>query len=230
MRILLIDDNHDLVDVLQMILESENHQADCAYDYDTAMNQINKNQYDILFIDAKLPHHNGFDIFQSYRELGGKARVVIMTAFRCEQLIDYLVSPQRINLIHNPDNLDIINPDGSSMVQIVISDNNQKLQKNVADNDSSHYTLMRNNEDLNKIGNNPSHIVISTTLTVMENILLIYQSHKINPHNHYTLLVDSKQYKHPLREFLSCGCLLKPFEPEEMIYILNLIRTSALEA
>lgn len=230
MRILLVDDNHDLVDVLQMILETENHQADCAYDYDMAINQLNKNQYDILFIDAKLPRHNGFDIFQAYREMGGKGRVVIMTAFRCEQLIDYLVSPQMINLIHNPDNLDVLGPDVSSRVQIVISDNYQELEQDLADNDSRHYKLIHNNDDLHTIENTPAHIFISTTLTVMENILFIYQSHKINPHNNYTLLIDGKQYKHPLKEFLSCGCLLKPFEPEYMLNILNQINTSALEA
>ena len=229
MRILLIDDNRDLVDVLQMILEAETYEADCAYDYDTAINQLKTKQYDILFIDAKLPLQNGFDIFQAYRQMGGKGRVVIMTAFRCEQLVEYLISPQMISLIRNPNKLDTMSPDGSTQVQIVISDHRHELEQHLSGSDNNDYKLIHSDADLDE-HNLPSHIFISTALTVMENILLIYKCHKLSPGNHYTLLVDSSQHKQPLKEFLSCGCLLKPFEPEDMLAILNQINPSALES
>lgn len=227
MRVLLIDDNHDLVDVLQMILETEAYEADCAYDYDTAIELLETKNYDVLFIDAKLPQHNGFDIFHRYRNIGGKGRIVIMTAFRCEQLIDYLISPERISLIHKSDKLDIPKPDGSTMVQLVISDKPKEMEQHLVESDSRNYKIIHGDVYLDQNENIPTHIIINTSLTVMENILLIYRFHKTLPGNHYSLLVDDSQYKHPFKEFSSCGCLLKPFEPEDMLNILEQISISS---
>lgn len=222
MRLLLIDDNKDLIEGLQVILETEDYDVDYSHDYDSAITLLEKNQYDILFIDAKLPEKNGFDIFYHYRNLGGKGKVVIMSAFRCEQLIDHLISPTNINIIHEPNEIEFQGCSADTTVQIVISERCKELVHQLSISGDDNYVVI--DTDVVPVESNENtHFVIHTPLEVMENILLMYILHQTHLARHYTLLVDSSQHKYPLKEFLSCGCLLKPFEPDDMLDIVKQI-------
>lgn len=222
MRLLLIDDNQDLIEGLQMILETDGYDVDCSHDYDSALILLEKNQYDILFIDAKLPKKNGFDIFCHYRNMGGKGKVVIMSAFRCEQLIDYLISPKNINIIHEPNEIESHWDSADTTVQIILSERCKELVHQLSISGDDKYILIDTDVAPGESNEN-THFVIHTPLEVMENILLMYILHQTHLTSHYTLLVDSSHYKTPLKEFLSCGCLLKPFEPDELLDIVRQI-------
>lgn len=220
MRLLLIDDNQDLIEGLQMILETEGYDVDCSHDYDSTLTLLEKKQYDILFIDAKLPKKNGFDIFHAYRNMGGNGKVAIMSAFRCEQLIDHLISPTSINIIHEPNEIEIQRYSADTTVQIVLSKRCKELVHQLSISGDDNYVVL-DTDVVPVVSNEKAHFVIHTPLEVMENILLMYILHQTHLTRHYTLLVDSSQYKYPLKEFLSCGCLLKPFEPDDMLDIIK---------
>ncbi len=70
----MVDDNEDLIDATLLILEADDYSVDSCYDYDSAINLIEQKEYDILFIDGKLPDHSGLDIFAAYRDINKKGR------------------------------------------------------------------------------------------------------------------------------------------------------------
>lgn len=221
MRLLLIDDNKDLIDGLQAILELEDYEVDTSYNYQSALDLINKNNYDVIFIDGKLDNHNGFEIFDIYRQTGGQSEVVIMSAYRCEQIIDFLVSPEQIQIIHEPDKVRFNDTTGSLVVNIILSKKCPELVQQATNNSSNAYTLIQSANDLNKLEPDAVEILIHTDLKVMENILLLYRIFRSHGDKRFTLLVDSSKNSIPLKEFSSCGCLLKPFEPEDMIDVIK---------
>jgi len=68
MKILIADDNEPLHNLLSIIIHSIGYETDSAYDGKEALEKVKANQYDILFIDYKMPEINGFDVARRLRE------------------------------------------------------------------------------------------------------------------------------------------------------------------
>lgn len=220
MRILLIDDNKDLIDGLQQILEHHDYVVDCCYDANSALKQILIHDYDILFIDGKLPGGNGFDVYNEYARLKKQGKVIIMTAYRTEQLIDYLLSPDEVSIIHQPEAIAMDTAETDSFTHIIITNNRSALLEQLPDPCQHHYTLLSDNTDTIE-NTDTNHVIINTQSDVMGKILTMYRLYKTFKLRKFSLLVDYNLSKLPLKEFSSCGCLLKPFEPDAMLKIIS---------
>jgi two-component system, OmpR family, lantibiotic biosynthesis response regulator NisR/SpaR len=66
-RILIVDDNADIVSFIRDYFIAENYEVLCAYDVAQALRQI-KLVPDIVLLDVNLPDGNGFDFCESVRE------------------------------------------------------------------------------------------------------------------------------------------------------------------
>ena len=105
MRILMVDDEAELVDPLGQLLRREGYQVDVAYDGDGAMAYLQRatqQGYDLVILDWMLPGRSGLEICQSLRAQGDPTPVLFLTARdtvddRVEGLDagadDYLVKP-----------------------------------------------------------------------------------------------------------------------------------------
>ncbi|WP_035985498.1 two-component system response regulator RppA [Leptolyngbya sp. KIOST-1] len=80
MRILLAEDNPDQLEPMQTALEQQNHIVDAAADGTTADWLCGTNTYDLLILDWMLPGLSGLDLCRRYRQRGGKAPVLMLTA------------------------------------------------------------------------------------------------------------------------------------------------------
>lgn len=130
MRILLVDDEVELIDPLSRVLTREGYQVDVAYDGATGTQLASTGGYDLLILDWMLPHRSGLEICQQLRRNGDLTPVLFLTAKdtlddRVQGLDagadDYLVKPfelrellarvrarvrrspiQEVNLVTNP--------------------------------------------------------------------------------------------------------------------------------
>jgi len=82
MRILLVEDEHDIRSFLLRSLEEAGYQVDAAPDGKTAEALAQENLYDALIVDLGLPDQDGFSLIQRLREIGVKAPVLILSARR----------------------------------------------------------------------------------------------------------------------------------------------------
>lgn len=80
MRILLVDDEVELIDPLSRALTREGYQVDVAYDGVTGMHLASTGGYDLLILDWMLPHRSGLEICQQLRRDGDLTPVLFLTA------------------------------------------------------------------------------------------------------------------------------------------------------
>jgi DNA-binding response OmpR family regulator len=61
-RVLLVDDEQDIVDTIKYSLELRGFDVEVAYDGLTALNMARTGNYSVLVLDVMLPGKNGYDV------------------------------------------------------------------------------------------------------------------------------------------------------------------------
>jgi DNA-binding response OmpR family regulator len=82
MRLLLVEDEHDIQAFLRRSLEEAGYQVDAASNGATAERLATENGYDILLVDLGLPDCDGISLILRLRQIGVKAPVLILSARR----------------------------------------------------------------------------------------------------------------------------------------------------
>ncbi|MBA3582262.1 MAG: response regulator transcription factor [Gammaproteobacteria bacterium] len=81
MKILIVEDNRDILENICAYLESQAHVVDVAADGNTAMHLLGKETYDVIVLDILLPGVNGIEICRRLREdLHNATPVIMLTA------------------------------------------------------------------------------------------------------------------------------------------------------
>jgi len=82
MKILLIDDNEDLLDLCDAVLSSEGHEYTGIDNGKEGLKLIRNQQFDIVFLDLSMPEFSGNDVIDALVKDGimNKQKVVIFTA------------------------------------------------------------------------------------------------------------------------------------------------------
>lgn len=102
MRILIVEDEIDLLHALQKGLKNEGYAVDVTSDGEEALEFLSYNAYDLIVLDLNLPNVDGYTILSKVREKDAVTRVIIVSANReIEDRIkgldlganDYLVKP-----------------------------------------------------------------------------------------------------------------------------------------
>src|SRR5271154_3997539 len=79
-KILLVEDDPDLSDLLVDSLENEWHTIERALDGEEALHLLRYAHYELLILDWGLPGLTGNEMLKQYRHLGGTAGVIMLTA------------------------------------------------------------------------------------------------------------------------------------------------------
>lgn len=80
MRLLLVEDDHELVNALLKPLKQAGYVIDVAEDGIEGEYLGNENIYDIAILDLGLPKRNGLEVLKNWRDAGNKLPVIILTA------------------------------------------------------------------------------------------------------------------------------------------------------
>jgi len=80
MRLLLIEDNYDLVSILKKDLEKAGFSVDVAYDGIEGEFMGNEGIYEFVILDLGLPKRNGITVLQNWRANRNNVPVLILTA------------------------------------------------------------------------------------------------------------------------------------------------------
>ncbi len=78
-RILIVDDEQNIVNVLREYAEFEGFLVDCSFDGEQALNRFEKQNYDCVLIDVMMPNLNGFDTVKAMKEIKDTP-IIIMSA------------------------------------------------------------------------------------------------------------------------------------------------------
>ena len=80
-RILVVDDEASMREVLQILLERDAYQVDCAENGAVALQYLHENDYDLLISDIKMPRMSGIELLRQLRAEEQDLTVLMMTAF-----------------------------------------------------------------------------------------------------------------------------------------------------
>lgn len=67
-KVLVVDDEHDIADLLEVYLQNENYIVYKFYSAREALDCIENQEVDLAILDIMLPDVNGFSICQKIRE------------------------------------------------------------------------------------------------------------------------------------------------------------------
>ncbi len=80
MRILVVEDEFKLADVIASRLKKEKYEVDISTDGEDGLYNAESGIYDLIILDVMLPKMNGFEILSEIREEGITSKVIMLTA------------------------------------------------------------------------------------------------------------------------------------------------------
>ena len=79
-RVLIVEDEKSIVDIVKFNLEKEGCAVLTAYDGEAGLEAARKGNPDLILLDVMLPKMNGFDVCRILRAEGSNVPVIILTA------------------------------------------------------------------------------------------------------------------------------------------------------
>lgn len=80
-RILVVDDDRNIVQVVRTRLQSENFGVDVAFSGPEALKRWEKNHYDVMITDMKMPEMDGVELMKRVQAVNGNVQTIILTAY-----------------------------------------------------------------------------------------------------------------------------------------------------
>ncbi|MCQ9206218.1 MAG: response regulator [Omnitrophica bacterium] len=109
-KILIVDDERVIRDLLERLLKGSGHEAISAEDGETALNLIKTENFDLILLDLKLPGIDGVKILKEIKKLNKKLTVILISAYLTDDIIkqtselgvvDYVKKPFDIYRVKN---------------------------------------------------------------------------------------------------------------------------------
>ena len=102
-KVLVLDDEPDICDVLREVLEMEGFDVSTATHSERAMELARANPFDIAVLDVILKNDiNGVEVFKKLKSFSPDTKTVIMTAFSVQSLLDEAISEGAVATLRKP--------------------------------------------------------------------------------------------------------------------------------
>jgi two-component system copper resistance phosphate regulon response regulator CusR len=137
MKILLIEDTHDLISVIVRGLNEANMEVSVAVDGLTGLEMAVNHHFDLIILDIMLPGMNGIQVCRELRKLNTTVPILMLTALATTENIvtgldsgadDYMVKPfkfaeleARIRTLARRSNRDVVLSDVISVLDLEIN-------------------------------------------------------------------------------------------------------------
>ena len=79
-KVLIVDDEKSISDILAYNLKKEDYETVCAYDGQEALSMARSENPDLILLDIMLPYLDGFEVCRTLREEGDNVPIIMLTA------------------------------------------------------------------------------------------------------------------------------------------------------
>jgi two-component system, OmpR family, response regulator ChvI len=80
-KILLVDDESDVVSTFQMILEMNGFEVEAYTSPISALSNFRLDEFGLLILDIRMPVMNGFELFKKIKEIDNRVQACFVTAY-----------------------------------------------------------------------------------------------------------------------------------------------------
>ncbi len=101
-RILVVDDDQAMLDVLKEILTSRGHEVVTAVDGQEAIELLQTERFDLIITDIVMPRKNGVDVLNRAREIDPRYPVIVITGNPSEETTEKLIRVGAYEFIVKP--------------------------------------------------------------------------------------------------------------------------------
>jgi len=236
LRILLVDDNRDLIESFADVLEDEGHEVTLAYNGEEAVAAYASGAFDLTFMDIKLPGMNGFQAFGKLRKFDPGARVVMMTGYRIEQLLEEAIEDGAVAILRNPFSVeqvfDLVQEIERAGIILVAGDDPdfcEGIEQFLGENGYRVLVARTGREAVETVAaSRVDVLVLDLRLPVLDG-LGVYLELKGRGREVPTIIVtgyrdEEQESIDTLRSLSVTGCLFKPFHAEELLAGIERLR------
>ena len=107
-NILVVDDEPIVRDFFKDVALSLGGNVETAEDGDVAVEKCKSRHFDIIFMDMRMPHMNGLDACKTILNLDPSTKVVMMSGYSDDGLMDEAISSGAIAKLAKPFELKVI--------------------------------------------------------------------------------------------------------------------------
>lgn len=107
-KILIVEDEKSMREVLKILLEGEHHKIATASDGLEGLSYLDKDIFDLVITDIKMPKANGFDVLKKVKEISPDTIVIMITAYANKETAIEAMKLGAYDYISKPFNIDEI--------------------------------------------------------------------------------------------------------------------------
>jgi DNA-binding NtrC family response regulator len=104
--ILVVDDNIAMAKTMSFILEGKGYSVMKANDGPESIKKIQNHDFDIIFLDIKMPLMNGVETYKRIKKIKPDLMVVMMTAYAVEDLVQEALEEGVFEIMYKPLDID----------------------------------------------------------------------------------------------------------------------------
>ncbi len=119
-NVLVVDDQIGMLETFTDILEDKGFSVATAEDGFQAIRKVKEQQFDIIFMDIKMPGINGVQTFREIKKINPKASVIMMTAYSVEDLVKEAIEEGAYTVIYKPFDMDKVIQTIEKVLQTVL--------------------------------------------------------------------------------------------------------------
>lgn len=101
-RILVVDDDKDFADVFSDILKTNHYDSQSCYSGQDAVNLVKKNDFDVLFVDIRMPKMDGVQTLIEVIKIKPSTTVIMMTGFSVDEMVHKALEEKASDIIYKP--------------------------------------------------------------------------------------------------------------------------------
>lgn len=101
-KVLIVDDNVEMCDTISDILIEKSYSVSTVNTGYKAIELIEKINFDIIILDILMPGINGVITFKKIKQINPLAKVIMMTAYPLDKLIDIALDEGVFGIIYKP--------------------------------------------------------------------------------------------------------------------------------
>lgn len=231
LSILIVDDDPNIGDTLVDILEGKGYEARFATSGKEALSIIKEKEYDVIFLDIRMPGMNGVVTLRHIKAQSPLTTVVMITAFAEDELVNQAREEEALQILSKPLDIDkIINflKKQEILKTIFIIDDDPAFCNSLKDAIEIHsynVTVVHNaQEAVDTFSNKEYGIVLMDIKLNGKNGLEVAKEFKERGYKCAIVLMSA--YKKEFQPLLDKagqikGFIEKPFEIDDILKLLN---------
>jgi len=232
-RVLVVDDNADLLETLSLILRRRGFSVDTAENGAAAVAKFRQGRYDVILMDIVMPEMNGVEAFRKIREMSPGVTVILMTAYSEDELIKVALHEGVHRVVHKPLSIDLmiamIKEAAANQPVLIVDDDPDILETMTRTLRRQGYQVVaaRSGEEAVALEQDIAcHVAfIDIKLPLMNGLEVCLKLKEINPG---IMAIMMTGYREEVKELTdkamaasAVTCLYKPFDPLNAVALLD---------